>query len=158
MTDLNRVFLAGNLTRDPEVRYIPSGTAVADLHMAINRRYKTATGEYKDDPCFVAVTAWGRQAETAKEYLKKGSAVLVEGSLRYHQWETNGEKRNALRVTADRIQFLDRGRRSAEGGGAAPARREEAPPPAAAEEPAAPEENKEEPAPDAKTDGDNLPF
>lgn len=145
MANLNRVFLAGNLTRDPEVRYIPSGKAVADLHMAINRKYKTATGENKEETCFVGVVVWGRQAETAGEYLKKGSAVLIEGSLRYDQWETNGEKRNRLRVNADRIQFLDRPKRNE--GGAESGHREETPPAGETEKPA-----------DGKTDTDDLPF
>ncbi len=151
MANLNRVFLAGNLTRDPEVRYIPSGKAVADLQMAINRKYKTATGENKEDTCFVGVVVWGRQAETAGEYLKKGSGVLIEGSLRYDQWETNGEKRNRLRVTADRIQFLDRAKRSeaaaASVTSADPGHQEEAPAVDQAEIPA-----------DSKTDADDLPF
>lgn len=108
MANLNRVFLIGNLTRDPEVRYIPSGKAVADMHLAINRKYKTATGEDREDTCFIAVVAWGRQAETAGEYLSKGSSIFVEGSLRFEQWESNGEKRTRIRVNADRIQFLDR--------------------------------------------------
>lgn len=155
MTDLNRVFLAGNLTRDPEVRYIPSGTAVADLQMAISRRYKTAAGEPKEETCYIGVVAWGRQAETAGEYLKKGSALLVEGSLRYEQWESNGEKRNRIRVHADRIQFLDRARRSADGAGAAaPAKaapREEAPPPP-------PAAGEAEPPAEGKADSDDLPF
>lgn len=159
MANLNRVFLAGNLTRDPEVRYIPSGKAVADLQLAINRRYKTASGEDKEDTCFVSVVVWGRQAETSGEYLKKGSAVLIEGSLRYDQWESNGEKRSRLRVNADRVQFLDRVKRSADGAAAAaaagaataaePARREEATPPIAGEA--------EAPA-EGKTDADDLPF
>ncbi|NKB24519.1 MAG: single-stranded DNA-binding protein [Kiritimatiellae bacterium] len=112
MASLNRVFLAGNLTRDPEVRYTPSGTAVADLHMAINRVYTTG-GEQKEETCFVGVVAWGRQAETSGEYLFKGSPLLVEGILQYDQWETeSGEKRNRLRVRADRIQFLGQPKRS----------------------------------------------
>jgi len=118
--------------------------------MAINRKYKTATGENKEDTCFVGVVVWGRQAETAGEYLKKGSGVLIEGSLRYDQWETNGEKRNRLRVNADRIQFLDRAKRSEAGGDAAsadPGHREKAPAVGEAEIPA-----------DNKTDADDLPF
>ncbi|MBU4200427.1 MAG: single-stranded DNA-binding protein [Verrucomicrobia bacterium] len=153
MANLNRVFLAGNLTRDPEVRYIPSGKAVADLQLAINRKYKTATGETKEDTCFVGVVVWGRQAETSGEYLKKGSSVLIEGSLRYEKWESNGEKRSRHVVVADRVQFLDRIKRSADGAppaaAAEPAHREEAPPLAAGEE---------EPPADGKTDADDLPF
>ncbi len=155
MTDLNRVFLIGNLTRDPEVRYIPSGTAVADLQMAINRKYKTAAGEIKEDTCFVGVVTWGRQAETAGEYLKKGSLIMVEGSLRYEQWESNGEKRNRIKVNADRVQFLDRVRRSVDGAGAtAPAKdtpQEEISPPSS-------NVGEAEPPAEDKGDTDDLPF
>ncbi len=108
MASLNKVFLAGHLTRDPEIRYIASGKAVADLGLAVNRRYRTASGEDKEETCFINVTVWGKQAEMAGEYLKKGSGVLVEGALRMDQWESNGEKRSRLSVTADRIQFLDK--------------------------------------------------
>ena len=149
MANLNRVFLIGNLTRDPEIRYIPSGKAVADLNMAINRKYRTTSGEFKEETCYVGVVVWERQAETAGEYLKKGSAILVEGSLRYEQWEANGEKKNRLRVTADRIQFLDRLKRPAEQGEAA-AETPQREAPAAAPEPAATAEE--------KGDDDNLPF
>jgi len=154
MANLNRVLLAGNLTRDPEVRYIPSGKAVADLQLAINRKYKTAGGETKEDTCFVGVVVWGRQAETAGEYLKKGSSVLIEGSLRYEKWESNGEKRSRHVVVAERVQFLDRIKRSADGAAPAaaaePAHGEKAPPPATGSE--------EEPPADGKTDADDLPF
>lgn len=156
MANLNRVFLIGNLTRDPEVRYIPSGKAVADLQMAINRRYKTATGEDREDTCFVGVVVWGRQAETSAEYLKKGSTVLIEGSLRYEQWETNGEKRNRIRVHADRVQFLDRLKRPATGDvpqeTTAPAATDtsKASQPAPEPEPVPPAEG--------KVDSDDLPF
>lgn len=114
MTDLNRVFLAGNLTRDPEIRYIPSGKAVGELRLAVNRTYKTATGESRDETCFVGVVVWGRQAETCGEYLSKGSPALVEGRLQYDEWEKDGQKHNRLRVVADRVQFL--GRKKTDGG------------------------------------------
>jgi len=150
MANLNRVFLIGNLTRDPEIRYIPSGKAVADLNMAINRKYRTASGEVKEETCYVGVVVWERQAETAGEYLKKGSSIMVEGSLRYEQWESNGEKKSRLRVNADRIQFLDRLKRPAE------------PLPAAEEGPRqdTPAAAGEAPAPESadKGDNDNLPF
>lgn len=155
MAYLNRVFLIGNLTRDPEIRYIPSGKAVADLRMALSRKYRTASGELKEETCYVSVVAWERQAETAGEYLKKGSAIMVEGSLRYEQWEKDGEKKNMLRVNADRIQFLDRLKRPVEPNQASEeGQKREAP--SAATEPAAPA------APAApgeeKGDDDNLPF
>jgi len=107
MPGFNRVILMGNLTRNPEIRYTPSGTAVADLRLAINEYYKSKTGETVEKTCFVDVVAWDRQAETASNYLRKGSPVLVEGRLQMDQWETQqGEKRSKLRVRADRIVFL----------------------------------------------------
>lgn len=109
MASLNRVFLIGNLTRDPEVRYLPSGAAVADLRLAVSRKYKTQQGEDKEETCFVSVSAWGRQAETCGQYLSKGSPVMVEGRLRYEEWEKDGQKNNRLTVTAERIQFLSAG-------------------------------------------------
>lgn len=150
MANMNRVFLAGNLTRDPEIRYTQSGKAIADLNLAINRRYKTASGELKEDTCFVNIVAWERQAELAGEYLRKGSSVLVEGALRLDQWEANGEKRSRLRVVADRIQFLDRLKKSEMG---------DAPETSAPREPAAPAAEGDAPPPsDEKSDADNLPF
>ena len=154
MANLNRVFLIGNLTRDPEVRYIPSGKAVADLRMAVSDKYRTAAGEYKEETCYVSVVVWERQAEAAGEYLKKGSAILVEGSLRYEQWETNGEKKSRLRVNADRIQFLDRLKRPAEPSAASEAGPPQGAPPAAASEPSEPSAAPGE----GKGDDDNLPF
>jgi single-strand DNA-binding protein len=110
MADLNKVMLIGNLTRDPEVRYTPKGAAVADLGLAINSSYKTQDGQLKDEVCYVDVVTWGRQAETCKEYLTKGSPIFVEGRLQYEQWETKeGEKRNRIKVRAERVQFLGRG-------------------------------------------------
>ena len=105
---LNKVMLAGRLTRDPEVRY--AGDApVANLGLAVNRRYKDKNGEWKDDTCFVNVVFWRKQAELVNQYLKKGSAVLVEGRLQSRSWDTKeGEKRNTLEVLGDRVEFLDR--------------------------------------------------
>ena len=106
MATLNRVFLIGNLTCDPEVRYLPSGKAVAEIRMAINRRFKSATGEEREETCFVNVVVWGRQAETCGQYLSKGSALFVDGRLQYEEWEKDGQKSNRLRVVADRTQFI----------------------------------------------------
>ena len=106
MASLNKVFLIGNLTRDPEVRYIPSGAAVADLRLAVNRKYKTQQGEEKEETCFINVSAWGRQAETCGQYLSKGSPILVEGRLRYEEWEKDGQKNSRISVTAERVQFM----------------------------------------------------
>ena len=118
MASLNRVFLIGNLTKDPTLRYTPGGAAVADLGLAINSTFLSKTGEKKEEVCFVDVVTWGRQAETASEYLTKGSPIFVEGRLQLDSWETaEGEKRNRLRVRAARIQFLGRGSGAAGGKG-----------------------------------------
>ncbi|MBL7071065.1 MAG: single-stranded DNA-binding protein [Candidatus Omnitrophica bacterium] len=109
MANFNKVLLIGNLTRDPELRYIPSGTAVANFSLATNRVYVTSSGEKKQEVCFVRIVAWGKMAETCGEYLSKGSPVFIEGRLQYRSWEgTNGEKRNTLEVKAERVQFLGR--------------------------------------------------
>ena len=115
MASYNRVLLMGNLTRNPEIRYTPSGTAVADLGLAINESYKNKAGEMVEQTCFVDVVVWGRQAETSSEYLQKGSPVFVEGRLQLDQWESQeGEKRSKLRVRADRVQFLGTSGKSTE--------------------------------------------
>ena len=110
MAYMNRVFLAGNLTRDPDVRRLPSGTAVAKLGLAVSRKYRTKTGEEKDDTCFVDIEAWDRLAELCEKYLRKGAPILLEGSLRYREWTDSetGKKRKILEVRADRIEFLGR--------------------------------------------------
>ena len=105
----------GNLTRDPEVRHTPKGTAVGDLAMAINMTYKAQDGTEKEEVCYVDVVVWGRQAETCRDYLTKGAPVFVEGRLQLDQWEgPEGEKKSRMRVRADRVQFLSR---SGGGGG-----------------------------------------
>lgn len=109
MANLNKVFLIGNLTRDPELRYIPSGTAVSTFTVASNRVYNSSAGEKKEEVCFVRVVTWARQAELCGEYLKKGSPVFVEGRLQSRSWETpDGQKRSVLEVVAQNIQFLGR--------------------------------------------------
>ncbi|MGL6193639.1 MAG: single-stranded DNA-binding protein [Thermoguttaceae bacterium] len=108
MASFNRVVLLGNLTRDPECRYIPSGTAVADICIAVNDRKKTATGEWVEETTFVDITLWGRQAEIASEYLAKGAPVLIEGRLKLDTWEAEGQKRSKLKVVGERLQLLGR--------------------------------------------------
>lgn len=111
MASLNKVFLIGNLTRDPELRYTPSGLAVVNLRLAVNRRYKDRNGELKEEVCFVTVTAWDKQAEVCNQYLAKGKPVFVEGRLQSRSWETtDGQKRNVLDIRAERIQFLGSGK------------------------------------------------
>lgn len=113
MASMNRVFLAGNITRDPEIRHTQSGTAVSDLGLAVSNNYKNKAGEQVESTCFADVVVWGQQAEACQEYLSKGSPVIVEGQLQLDQWESEkGEKRSKLRVKANRIQFLGRPRNS----------------------------------------------
>ena len=107
MASLNRVFLMGNLTRDPELRYTPGGAAVTNLRLAVNRRFRTQSGEMKEETAFVTVVAWGKQAETCSQFLSKGRAIFVEGRLQMRSWETpEGQKRNVLEIRASRVQFL----------------------------------------------------
>ena len=107
MASLNKVMLIGNLTRDPELRYVPSGSAVASFTLAMNRVYKLQTGEKKEEVSFVKVIVWGRMAEVCGEYLSKGSPVFVEGRLQSRSWDgADGQKRSALEVIAVNIQFL----------------------------------------------------
>lgn len=156
MASYNKVILIGNLTKDPEVRYIPSGTAVADLSLAVNESYKNKAGEQVDSTCFVDVIAWARQAEICGEYLSKGSPILVEGRLQLDKWQNKeGETRSKLRVRAERIQFLS-GPKNAEykdGGQGKPGRKAS---PGAAERDEAPPSN--EPDLSDMGDEDNLPF
>ena len=114
MASFNRVVLLDNLTRDPELRYIPSGTAVTDIGLAINDRRKGPNGDWIEETTFVDVTLWGRTAEVASEYLSKGSSVLVEGRLKLDTWEKDGKKNSKLRVVGERMQMLG----SRTGGGA----------------------------------------
>lgn len=115
MASLNKVFLIGNITRDPELRYIPSGTAVTTFTVASNRAYTLPSGEKREDTCFVRVVTWGRQAELCGEYLSKGSPVCVEGRLQSRSWETpEGQKRSAIEVVAQNVQFLGRVPKAAE--------------------------------------------
>src|SRR5262245_3725639 len=110
MADLNKVFLMGRLTFDPELRYTPSGSAVTDLRMATSRTWTSKDGDRKEETLFIDVTVWDRQAENCCQYLRKGSGIHVEGSLTMDSWDekTTGEKRSKIRVQADRVQFLDR--------------------------------------------------
>ena len=120
MASLNKVLLIGNLTKDPELRYTPSGVAVANLWLAVNRKYKDKSGEWKEDTCFITVSAWDKQAEVCNQYLQKGRPVFVEGRLQSRNWETtNGEKRTTIDVRAERIQFLGSGQGPGRSGDAA---------------------------------------
>ncbi|MCS7047871.1 MAG: single-stranded DNA-binding protein [Verrucomicrobiae bacterium] len=153
---LNRVFLMGNVTRDPEVRYTPKGTAVCTLGVAVNEYYTTQTGEQKEETVFVDVDLWGRQAETAGQYLAKGRPVFIEGRLRLDQWDDKetGQKRSRLKVVCTRMQLIGGPRTPAEvkdappseeQAGSAGARVRRTPPPVPVEEP-------------PPVEDDNVPF
>jgi single-strand DNA-binding protein len=114
MASFNRVILVGNLTRDPELRYISSGTAVSEIGLAVNDRVKRGD-QWVDETTFVDITMWGRTAEVANEYLSKGAPVLIEGRLKLDSWEKDGQKRSKLRVVCEKMQML--GSRDGGGGG-----------------------------------------
>ena len=159
MANLNKVQLIGNVTRDPEVKYTPKGSAVTDLGLAINRFFSPENGEKREETTFVDVTLWGRQAEVAGEYCKKGRSVYIEGRLQLDSWEdkTTGQKRNRLRVVGENMQLLGSRPGSSnnsgeEGGGYRSSRTE---PAAQNERPSTPRP----PAPAAAMDeDDDIPF
>lgn len=114
MANLNKVFLMGNLTRDPELRYTPSGTAVCEFGLAVNRQWTTPDGEKREETCFVDCQMWGRRGEVISEYMRKGRPLFVEGRLQLDQWEgKDGQKRSRMRVVAENFEFI--GGRSDEG-------------------------------------------
>ncbi len=114
---VNLAVLLGHLTRDPELRYTPSGSAVCQFGLALNRRYRTAAGELQEETTFVEVVVWGKQAEVVSAHMAKGRGVLVEGRLQQDTWETEaGERRSRLKVVAQRVTFLPRNGASAPGG------------------------------------------
>ncbi|MCE5302081.1 MAG: single-stranded DNA-binding protein [Planctomycetaceae bacterium] len=160
MASFNRVILVGNLTRDPELRYLASGTAVTDIGLAVSDRRKSANGEWIEETTFVDVTLWGRTAEVVSEYLSKGSPVLIEGRLKLDSWETqDGQKRSKLKVVGERMQMLGgKGQGGgSEGGGSRPAAR-----PAArnnnAYSQAAPSDEVFDAPPAEPAGGDDIPF
>ena len=144
MASFNKVILVGNLTRDPELRYTPKGTAVARLGLAVNRQWKTDAGEAREEVTFIDIDAFGRQAEVIGQYCKKGKPLMIEGRLKYEQWDDKqtNQKRSKLLVVLESFQFLGDGNRAGGEGaptGAPAARRPaatgEAPPPADSEGP-----------------------
>jgi single-strand DNA-binding protein len=110
MANLNKVMIIGNVTRDPEIKYTPKGSAVVDIGIAVNRTFTPEGGERREETTYIDVTLWGRTAETAAEYCKKGRSVYVEGRLQLDSWEdkTSGQKRSKLRVVGENYQLLDR--------------------------------------------------
>lgn len=107
--NFNKILLGGNLTRNPEIRYAPSGTAIANFGIAINRNW-TSDGEKKTEVCFVDIVAFAKRAEAIADFVKKGDPIFIEGRLKFEQWETkDGQKRNALKVVVENFQFLGSG-------------------------------------------------
>jgi single-strand DNA-binding protein len=157
MANYNKVILMGNLTRDPELRYTPKGTAIAEIGMAINRKWKSETGEAKEEVTFVDVSAFGRTAEVIGQYLKKGRPIMIEGRLKFDQWDDKqtGQKRSKLRVVCDSFEFLDSGNRGEGEGGFTPSapRAPRAARPSAPAAAPAPETGDAEPPHD-----DDVPF
>ncbi len=120
MANFNKAFIMGNLTRDPELRYLPNGTAVTTFTIASNRVYTLQSGEKKEEATFMRVVVWGRRAETCGEYLAKGSSAFVEGRLQSRTWEgQDGQKRSTVEIIADNVQFLGRPKKDGQGAGAA---------------------------------------
>jgi single-strand DNA-binding protein len=122
MANFNKVILAGNLTRDPEMRYTPKGMAIAKLSLAVNRVWTNEAGEKKEEATFIDLSAFGKQAETLAQYMKKGSPLMVEGRLKLDQWDDKqtGQKRSKLAVVVEGFQFLGSGNRGEGGGNDAP--------------------------------------
>jgi single-strand DNA-binding protein len=149
MASFNKVILLGNLTRDPEVRYTPKGSAVADLGVAVNRQYTLENGEKREEVTFVDVTFWGRTAEVAGEYLKKGRPVFIEGRLQLDTWDDkqSGQKRSRLKVIGETMQML--GSRGGAGGTG-----DEGDRPAGSAKPTAPPK----PPGPSEPDDDEIPF
>jgi single-strand DNA-binding protein len=106
MANFNKVFLMGNMTRDPELRYTPNGTPLCEFGLAIDRSYKTRDGEQRDEVCFVDVTMWGRRGIVISEYFTKGKPIFVEGRLKYDTWETADGRHSKLSVVAENFEFL----------------------------------------------------
>ncbi|HEX4342661.1 MAG TPA: single-stranded DNA-binding protein [Verrucomicrobiae bacterium] len=155
MANFNKVIIAGNLTRDPELRYTPKGTAVARITLAVNRAYSTEGGEKKEEVSFVDVDVWGRQAEVIGHYMKKGRPLLVEGRLKQDTWEDKNtkQKQSKLKVVLESFSFIDGNKGdggSGGGGGEAPRSR----PPASS--PSAPSVS--EPAESEAPSDDDVPF
>lgn len=159
MANYNKVFLMGNLTRDPELRYTPKGTAVADIGLAVNRVRTNDQGQRQEDTTFVDVTLWGRQAELAQQYLSKGRPIFIEGRLQLDSWEDkqSGQKRSKLKVVGERLEFLPDGRGGSGGGGGGGGGQQRPPQQSASQEPPAGPAGPAGPA-EPDDDEDDIPF
>jgi single-strand DNA-binding protein len=117
MASLNKVMLMGNMTRDPQLSYLPSQTPVVEFGMAISRKYKKQDGTMAEDTCFVDCQMFGKRAETVNKYFKKGDPIFVEGRLKFDSWEKDGRKQSKLRVFVENFEFLGKGGQGGQGGG-----------------------------------------
>jgi len=157
MPNLNKVMLMGNLTRDVELKYTQSNQAVANLGLAVNRRWKTPEGEDREEVTFVDCEAWGRTAETLQKYLSKGRPVFIEGRLKLDQWEKEGQKHSKMRVVVEGFQFIDSKQGSSGGGGGGGG--DEYAPPARSARPAASRGGSSPgPTPPPQMGEDDIPF
>ncbi len=159
MASFNRVILAGNLTRDPELRYTPKGTAISRITLAVNRSFSTETGERKEEVTFIDVDVWGRQAETIAQFMRKGRPLLVEGRLKLDTWEDKNthQKQSKLKVVLESFTFIDSrggGAEGAPGGGGNPSEAPRSRPAPAAPAPAADTTANDGPPPEE----DDVPF
>ena len=155
MASFNKVILVGNLTRDPELRYTPKGTAIAKIGLAVNRVWTNEAGEKKEEVTFVDVDIFGRTAENVGQYMRKGRPILIEGRLKLDQWDDKqtGQKKSRMGVVAETVQFLGGAPGAGEGGGGGGAPAPRAPRPAAPSAPAAePVEG------DGPPESDDVPF
>jgi single-strand DNA-binding protein len=165
MASYNKVILMGNLTRDPQLSYLPSQTPVVEIGLAVNRKYRTQDGQQREDVCFVDCRSFGKQAETLNQYMRKGRPLLIEGRLEFDQWESqDGGKRSKHRVFIERFTFVDSGgggsqqggsQQGAKGGYNPPA--QQAPPMGGSQ--AAPQQAPPQPPqPDDPTGSEDIPF
>jgi single-strand DNA-binding protein len=164
MASFNRVILMGNLTRDPQLRYTPNQTAVCDFGVATNRKYRTASGEEREDVCFIDCSAWGKQAEVINQYLTKGRGILVEGRLKLDTWEDKqgGGKRSKLSVVVENFQFVGGRGEGAPGGGGDDYGQSSPPPQRGPSRPAGRPQQQPQPEPpfgdEQKFGDDEIPF
>ena len=156
MASFNKVIIAGNLTRDPELRYTPKGTAIAQITLAVNRKWKSETGEMKEEVSFIDVDAFGRQAEVIGQYLRKGRPFLVEGRLKQDTWEDKNtkQKQSKIKVVLESFSFIDSNRGEGEGGSVPAASAPRAARPAAASSAPAAEPVEG----DGPPESDDVPF
>jgi len=157
MANFNKVLLMGNLTRDPEVRYTPKGTAIATIGLAVNRTWSNDAGEKKEEVTFVDVDVWGKQAETIGQYMSKGRPIFIEGRLKLDQWDDkeSGQKRSKLKIVCEGFQFIGAPKGNAEVSDQPPAARPQRPTGKPAAKSSAAEEQV---APPTGEGDDNIPF